>query len=272
MPERPILILPEPSLGDKPPGTGGGSEAPTPTDRTGQAQRIGQQFSQVQAAFVSDEPGDVERVLVMETSDRIEGLQNAVNHVEGLEWLAEMDVDDIELHDLYDEETGQKIKGGRFYIMSSNKQAIDRLLGLWEKHKSGKKLAHGLGRFDKLFAHLITLRRWNVRDRFRDTGILDIWEEEYRIKHGTNSPIDFEIELHYSTNREKQDKSADEIRQKIHDINGTVGHTICMNDIAFHAMKVSVPVNSIDQVVKHNWDLPELPDALPSVFGSEAVK
>jgi len=272
MPERPILILPEPSLRDKPPGTGGGSEAPRPTDQTGQAQRIEQQFAQVQAAFVSDEPRDVERVLVMETSDRIEGLQNAVNHIKGLEWLAEMDVDDIELHDLYDEETGKKIKGGRFYILASNKQATDRLLGLWEKHKSGKSLAHGLGRFKKLFAHLITLRRWNARDRFRDTGILDIWKEEYQIKRETNSPIYFEIELHYSKNREKQDGNAEGIRQQVQGIGGMVGQTICMNDIAFHAMKVSIPANRIGKVVEHNWDSPELPDALPSVFDSEAVK
>jgi len=272
MPERPILILPKPSLKDKQPGRGGGGEAPHPTDKAGQAQRIGQQFAQVQAAFVSDEPGDIERVLVMETSDRIEGLQNAVNRINGLEWLAEMDVDDIELHNLYDEETGQKIKGGRFYILSSNKQATDRLLGLWERHKSGKNLAYGLGRFERLFAHLITLRRWSVRDKFRDTGILGIWKEEYQIKRETNSPIDFEIELHYSTNREKQNRNAEEIRQKVHDIDGTVGQTICMNDIAFHAMKVSMPAGSISQVVKHNWDSPELPDALPSVFGSEAVK
>lgn len=208
----------------------------------------------------------------METSDRIEGLQNAVNHIKGLEWLAEMDVDDIELHDLYDEATGQKIKGGRFYILSSNKQATDRLLGLWKRHKSGQKLAYKLGKFEQLFAHLITLRRWNARDRFKNTGILDIWKEEYQIKRGTNSSIDLEIELHYSRNREKQDRNAEEIRQKVHDIDGMVGQTICMNDIAFHAMKISIPVNSIDQIVKHNWGSPELPDALPSVFASEAVK
>lgn len=272
MPERPILILPEPSLRKKPRRIGAGIKVPPPTDKIGQAQRIGQQFSQIQAAFVSDEPGDVERVLVMETSDRIEGLQNAVNRIRGLEWLAEMDVDDIELHDLYDEETGQKIKGGRFHILSSNKQATDRLLGLWKKHKSGQRLAHGLGKFEQLFAHLITLRRWNARDRFRDTGILDIWKEEYQIKRGTNSSIDLEIELHYSKNREKQDRSAEEIKKKVHDIDGKVGQTICMNDIAFHAMKVSIPVNSIDRVVKHNWGSPELPDALPPVFDSEAVK
>ena len=62
----------------------------------------------------------------METFCRIEGVQNAVSSVSGLKWLAEMDVDDIELHDLYDEQAGKQVKGGRFYISSSNKQATEK--------------------------------------------------------------------------------------------------------------------------------------------------
>ena len=97
MPERPLLIFPHPESVDRPLGSGFTPQTPPPTDKRGQAERIEEQFARVQSAFVSDEPGDVERVLVMETSSRIDGLQNAVRQVEGLEWLAEVDVDDIEL-------------------------------------------------------------------------------------------------------------------------------------------------------------------------------
>ena len=195
MPERPLLIFPNPESVPRSKGSGGGSPPPRPTNQMGQAERIEEQFSTIQAAFVSDQPGDVERVLVMETSDQIDGLRNAVTRIHGLEWLAEMDVDDIELHDLYDEQTGKQIKGGRFYILASNRQATDRLLGLWKRHQEGKKLKHGLGKFKKIFTYLLTLRRWDVRDRLRDTGILVAWRKEYEDKKNTISYIDFEIEI-----------------------------------------------------------------------------
>ena len=272
MPERPLLIFPKPEPVSKPKGRGGGSQIPVPTNKTGQAERIEQQFAQIQAAFVSDEPRDVERVLVMETSSRIDGLQNAVNKIPGLEWLAEMDVDDIELHDLYDEETGKKVKGGRFYLLSSNKQATDRLLGLWNQCKAGQTPAHGFGKFKEVFQHLITLRRWDIRDRLRDTGILDVWKEEFEIKKGTDSHVDFEIELHYSKDEIKRNKRLNEIQAKVENAGGNVGQSICMEDIAFHALKASLPIDSIENVIGHNWDAAKPTDEFSPVFDSEAVR
>ncbi len=272
MPERPLLILPNSEPVPRPRGYGSGSPPPPPTNQIGQAQRIEAQFAQIQAAFISDEPGDVERVLVMETSSRIEGLQNAVNRIPGLEWLAEMDVDDIELHDLYDEETGKKIKGGRFYILSSNKQATDRLLRLWNRYRAGRKLERGFGKFGKIFYHLLTLRRWDVRDRLRDTGILETWEREYEDNKDTDSPVNFEIELHYQVNGEKRDKNFREVIRELESIGGSIGQTICIEEIAFHALKATLPIARIEQVLRHEWNTAEPSGGLPTIFNSETVR
>ena len=272
MPERPLLIFPNPESVPRSKGSGGGSPPPRPTNQMGQAERIEEQFSTIQAAFVSDQPGDVERVLVMETSDQIDGLRNAVTRIHGLEWLAEMDVDDIELHDLYDEQTGKQIKGGRFYILASNRQATDRLLGLWKRHQEGKKLKHGLGKFKKIFTYLLTLRRWDVRDRLRDTGILVAWRKEYEDKKNTISYIDFEIELHYRANIGRSNQMLREVSQKIESAGGEIKQTIRIDDIAFHALKATLPIAHIEQVVIHNWDTPESSDNFSPVFNSEAVR
>ena len=209
----------------------------------------------------------------METSSRIADFQNAVRNVPGLEWLVEMDVDDIDLHDLYDEETGHKVKGGRFYILSSTKQAIDWLLGLWKRYRAGEEIGDRLGKIKELFTYLLTVRRWDIRDRLRDTGILDIWREDYEAKKGTNSYIDFEIELHYyRTSNAKREQNSQEIRQKIESAGGTVGKIICIDDIAFHALKGKLPVASIGEVVRHNWDTAESFNNFPPVFNSEAVR
>ena len=182
-----------------------------------------------------------------------------------------MDVDDIDLHDLYDEETGRKIKSGRFYMLSSNKQATDRLLGLWDSHKANRSLGHGNAPLKNLFSYLITLRRWDIRDRLRDTGILDEWKKEYEAKENTNSSINFEIQLHYYKNKEKRNQKAQEIQQEIESARGRVGTIVCIEDIAFHALKASLPVANIEQVVQHNWDTTEPPDNFIPIFYSEAV-
>ena len=272
MPERPLLIFPHPESVDRPLRSGFTPQTPPPTDKRGQAERIEEQFARVQSAFVSDEPGDVERVLVMETSSRIDGLQNAVRQVEGLEWLAEVDVDDIELYNLYDEKTRKKVKGGRFYILSSNRQATDRLLGLWNQYKEDKEFPRGLGRFNKVFPYLLSLRRWNVRDRLRDTGILNRWKEDYQAQEGTSSEIEFEIELHYWRSEDKRRSSYQEVVQKLESAGGSVGQSICMEDIAFHVLKAKLPVNNIDRIIDHDWGLDEPVSELSPVFHSDSVK
>lgn len=272
MPERPLLLFPHPESVDRPNRSPFPPDTPPPIDTRGQAERIEEQFAQVQAAFVSDEPGDVERVLVMETSSRIDGLQNAVRRVEGLEWLAEVDVDDIELYNLYDEETGKKVKGGRFYILSSNRQATDRLLGLWNQYRANEEFLRGLGIFKRVFPYLLALRRWDVRDRLRDTGILDRWREVYQTKRGTSSEIEFEIELHYRRSEEKRRNAYQEVVQKIESAGGSVGQSICMEDIAFHVLKATLPVSNLDRVMDHDWELGEPESELSPVFHSNSVK
>ena len=272
MPERPLLIFPSPEPVAKPKRKSGFSPVPSPTDKEGQAKRIEEQFEGIQATFVTDEAGDIERVLVMETSSRIEGLQNAVLKIPGLEWLAEMDVDEIELHNLYDESTGKKVKGGRFYLMSSNQRATDRLLGLWKKYRSGKKFPYGLGIFKNIFSYLITLRRWDVRDRLRDTGILDLWKEEYELKKGTASFLDFEIELHYRKTEEKRNKKLEDIQQKIVNAGGHTGQSAHIEDIAFHALKAQIPVSSLENMVNFDWEIAPPFVGLPPVFDNEAIR
>ena len=272
MPERPLLILPSPEPVAKPTRQAGFSKPPHPTNIKGQAKRIEEQFAGVQAAFVLDKVGDIERVLVMETSNRIEGLQNAIENVPGLEWLAEMDVDEIELHDLYDEKTGIEVKGGRFYLLSSNKQATDRLLGLWEKFKSGEQLSRGLGKFKDIFSYLITLRRWDVGDRLRDTGILDVWKEEYELKKGTSSFLDFEIELHYRRSEEKRNKRLKDIQQRIVNAGGYTRQSVCIEDIAFHALKAQLPVSSLEKLANFGWGKATSFVGLLPVFDDEAIR
>ena len=103
MPDKPLLLLPR--------------SAPMPRvatrrliqnnlripARQDQDQRLGPQFTNMLDAFVSDAPAgtSTENILVLETIGRPENFHTAVSSVPGLNWLAEIDIDDVEADTLF---------------------------------------------------------------------------------------------------------------------------------------------------------------------------
>jgi len=112
MADKPLLIFPNPTAAARP--TGKGRFIPPNyhyPDVNRQKDRLTQQFQTMRQAFVTDtETGiEPEYVLVMETIGRIEDFARAVRAISGLEWLAEIDTDEIES----DEDFYQKPKIGK---------------------------------------------------------------------------------------------------------------------------------------------------------------
>ena len=75
-----------------------------------------------------------EQVIVLETiGDSIEEFAKAAAQVPGLEWLAEMDLEDADPADGFsDPEKADKKLPCRLYAVMSNQQAITQLLSLWK--------------------------------------------------------------------------------------------------------------------------------------------
>ena len=102
MPEKPILILPEHSTTVREKKETGFAKSTYhfPTFQI-QKDRLTPQFESMLQSFIVDiavglEP---EYVLVIETVGRIDDFQRAVNAIEGLEWLAEIDEEIVEPDD-----------------------------------------------------------------------------------------------------------------------------------------------------------------------------
>lgn len=99
MPDRPLLILPHSApLPRIPRKTIGTSHLKLPR-REEQGALIGPQLTSMLDAFVVDTPAGTssENILVLETIGRLDNFRTAVNAVPGLKWLAEVDMDDIEV-------------------------------------------------------------------------------------------------------------------------------------------------------------------------------
>lgn len=330
MPEKPILIFPEKSTTtrEKKKMGFGSPSYHFPEFRT-QKDRLTPQFQAMQASFIVDIPGGLnpEYVIVIETVGKLDEFQRAIRYVPGLEWLVEIDKDEIEPdlnfhqeckiskhlisgkvstinktqskqiwqllkeNDFIDEEGFLKDKNieefrqylpaelltnaqqiidvikneyilnnaqklsGRLYLTMSNKQAIDKLLNLWNQWDAAdKKLPRNYGIWADIFKQIKTIRKWDITDRVRDTGVEDYWKEEIEVKRGTASNIAFEIELVYRTQQQKRETAETKLRSLIASEGGTVITTCNIDKIHYHAIKVELPVESIAKVISKEYE------------------
>lgn len=115
MPEKPLLIFQTPSVAPREKENPGfGSSNYHFPDFTIQKDRLTPQFESMQQSFITDEAAGLqpEYVLVIEVIGTVDDFHRAVGAIEGLEWLAEIDEENIEPDDdFYQEEckVGKKL-------------------------------------------------------------------------------------------------------------------------------------------------------------------
>jgi len=330
MPERPLLIFPDHTKArrDFPKRNFGSTPYHYPPFQI-QKDRLTPQFKSMYQSFITDatEGLESESVLVIETIGKIDNFQRAVRAITGLEWLAEIDEEDIEPDEEYyqickigkrlfyekidninsiqssqiwnilqqngfidkngyvrdkevetfkqyipDElseysekiifavedkisENKDKEISGRLYLSMSNKHAMKQVISLWNQWDSrDKKLPRGFGIWTEIFKCLKSVRRWDIQDRLRETGIIEYWQEELKIKEGTASKIPFEIELWYKKDNDKKRRDIQEKLEKlISEGNGNVIASCTINEIHFHAIRAELPPDSIKEVINSEY-------------------
>ena len=184
MPDRPLLLFPTPEISDRSKGHGFPVRVHRPTHGR-QGQRLSPIFAQLQTGFSARRVelqqtaagADPEQVLVIETIGMIEKFANAVKRIDGLEWMGEIETDEIVPDgDFYDESDAVKELSGRFYLIMTNQQALNQMLSLWQRYKDNPDMEfeRGLTKFRDVFLCLKDIRRWGIRDRIEETGLLKL--------------------------------------------------------------------------------------------------
>jgi len=107
-------------------------------------------------------------VLVLETiGEHVEGLAKAAALIPGMEWLAEIDLEDIAPQAGFEsKKEPDKELPCRLYAVMTNQQSMDRLIGLWNEWDSSKRAKRNFGPFKSLFANLLKVRRRKAGRRF----------------------------------------------------------------------------------------------------------
>ncbi len=324
MPERPLLIFPTPAIADrdKPKPRFGSSNYYFPSPQR-QKDRLTPRFESMIQSFITDSTEGIkpEYVLVLETTGKIDNFERAVRAVPGLEWLAEIDTDEIEADDDFYEiakigkrlfykeiddittkqssgiwkilkdngfidddgyitgkplddfaayipgditeysdiimsvingkiaDTKEKLISGRLFLSMSNQQVMSNLLSEWNKWPNNKDVLSK--KWVEIFSQLKEIRKWDIQDRLRETGIEKYWKEELEIKKGTVSKIPFEVELWYRKDRTKRNEIQTKLEQLIESENGSVITKCIINEIRFHAIKAELPPENIERVLAY---------------------
>ena len=255
MPERPILVLPKPGQPVERAKRRGFPTNISRPSRERQGERLAPRFEALQQAidahrarFQMDVEGLVpEDVVVLETVGPVERFVQAVERIPGMEWLAEVEDVDLPPDDDFfktnsaGERTDQPI-GGRLFMVFTNQTALDQMLSLWRLWQAGRSLVRGQGPWVTLFAQLRDVRRWGVRDRLHETGVLDDWRE--RAEHG-EAVVPCELELWHRGSDAARAAARNRVVALVEDQGGEVLHEATISEIAYQVILATLPVESI---------------------------
>lgn len=259
MPERPLLLFPTPEVTSKSNLGGGGGRPHLPTHYR-QGERLAPKFTQLQEAVRARNIEiqqavtgiDPEQVLVMETIGSVEDFANAVKRIDGFEWMGEFEIDEIGPdQDFFDEKHPEKELSGRLYMVMTNQRALDEMLSMWRRYTDQEdpkqKFDGGLTKFRDVFLRLKDIRRWDVKDRLVETGVIDAWKED--LEHDGGRLIRFEVELWFRNSEEKRSQSSAIVANLIQQLGGHVLAESLHEGIAYHGILAELPANAIQAVV-----------------------
>jgi len=250
---RPALFLTVPTAIHPPKPRGGGTKIHLPT-KGRQAERLTPRFDELQrhlsqkTAQLTKDPGLglSEQVLVLETIGPVQDFLKAVRNVPSLEWLSEIDVDEIAPDgDFFDERNREKALGGRLYFILTNHSALEQFLSLWKKWLKQKRLK-GHRRWPEVFKRLKDVRLWGVLDRLEETGVLENWQ--FRLDQGAQV-VHAEIELWYRDGSDQRNKAERTVEKYIDEVGGKILQASCIESIAYHAMAVQLPRTLAEQIL-----------------------
>lgn len=255
--DRRLLILPPPSLAS-PRNRGGGGTKVTLPPPAAQAERLAPQFRVLQEALdrrkaeMRADPLGVapEEVLVLETMGSVEEFFTAVQRVPGLEWLGEQE--EFDLPPSHGFRAGKAdpdaLLKGRLYLILANQQALEQLLSLWKafKEKPEESLSRGFAPIRQVFTHLHAVRRWDVRDRLEETGLLDEWRARARdgLEH-----VPFEVELWYRNSDVLRQTAQARVVELLTKEGGRLLRASTISDIAYHALLGELPLASVQRIL-----------------------
>ncbi len=179
-----------------------------------------------------------ERLLVFEVRGSINAFAAAVQRVPGLELIDE--------EELTGDETDQAPVA---YLMVPDARALREIESLWRRWLGGRLVA-GETPWRDVFALLRDLRPWGPNDRV-DGPDTDVLAEEIEGRPD-NDLVKLEVELVFRANEGPAADHENAVRHAIVGRGGRVLSRSRIDEIAYHALLVELPVAAVRNIVQHS--------------------
>ncbi|QEH35002.1 Subtilase family protein [Aquisphaera giovannonii] len=244
---HPLLFFPPPAVQPPAKRGGGGGKIKTPTPEEQRA-RLDAKFRHIAKSFAGAQTTsqglEPEQVVVFETLGiSVDGLAKAAAAVPGLEWLSEIDLEDVAPGEGFeDAKEPAAALSCRLYALMSNQQAITQLIGLWGNWLAnpGERAKNNFGPFKTIFIHLKDIRRWGVKDRLAETQVVEYWKERLEDEDPKKS-IRFEVELWCRGEESKRRRAYDHLRRLVTSAGGQCVTETTIAEILYHGVLVDLP-------------------------------
>jgi len=261
MADLPLLVFPRPTRSERAKLGGGGGKLTRP-EHGAQAARLTPQFARLQQALddqrlaLQGNPFGIEpeQVLVLETVGDVSNFLNAVKKVEGLEWMGEMELEDVPpAHGFHDIKKPEKDLKGHIFLVMTDQRAMQELQNLFSQWQQNENVdfARGLAPLKHAFNHLSAIRPWAAEDRVRETGLREDWRERAA---GGQSIIPFEIELWHRDRPERRQQAEAYLRQTVADLGGSITQRCEIDEISYHALLGSIPTAAAQDFIEDTTD------------------
>lgn len=262
---RPLLAFGPPVVAERPtqnprdmprlskPSTGRQSERLTP-----QFRELTAAFNAERARLAEDTADEVDPALVVvfDLAGSVKDLRNAIDKIDGPEFLSELLGERAEPDDdfhMTERDTGRTDKpvSHSLYLVMSNAKAIDellRLFALWQSDPSAS-FEHGLGKFKTAFQQLTAIRRWGPDDRIRETGLREQWQETLDVVSQSVSTVMVEVELWHRSDTTQRATAEAHVEQIVTASGGRVLDRAQIGEISYHALLAELPIQQVHSVL-----------------------
>lgn len=262
---RPLLAFGPPTVAERPTQSRRDMPRLSSPGASRQGQRLTPQFRELTVAFdaerarlAADTADEVDPALVVvfDLAGSVKDFRNAIDQIDGLEFLSELLGDPSDPDDdfyMTERDTGRTDKPvpHSLYLMMSNARAVDellRLFALWQQDSS-VSFERGLGRFKAAFQQLTAIRRWGPEDRIRESGLRHRWQETLDLVGQSISTVMVEIELWYRRDAAQRTAAESHVEQIIAASGGRVLDRSQIGDIGYHALLAELPMQQVQSVL-----------------------
>ncbi|WP_410874557.1 S8 family peptidase [Nocardia sp. A7] len=208
---------------------------------------------------------DPELVLVFDLAGTLEQFRNAIDRIEGFEFLTELLDEESEADEDFHMLDGQLNPADKpvmhsLYLVMTNAQAANQLVQLFDRWEAdpGAPFDWGLAKFKAAFEQLRDLRKWDATDRIRDTGLLEQWTERLQVAGQSPSPVTVEIELWFRRTPEDRAAAHAHVKRLVDAAGGQVKDHSQISQIMYHGILVQLPVQQVESVLREGVESIEL--------------